>query len=383
MAEIPLIEQISISMLAVPTDDPVPMSFASMTERRTCLVEVFAGGLTGIGESWINYPPWAAAERMALFTQGVAPLVLGQDATDPAGLQRQLLEKLLPMGRQAGAPGPVWQAVSAVDVALWDLAGQLAGCPVHALLNGDSARVSVPAYASGVGPTAVEPLCNAALELGLTRVKAKVGFGHATDERTLTDIRAALPGDATVLADANQAWDPDTAYAVLPLLEDHRVGWIEEPLAGDHLADLVRLAEHTSIPIATGENVYGVGAFSRRATSGAIGYLQPDLAKCGGFTVGTEVAGSTRASGCRIAPHCYSSALGLLAALHLAAAWSHVSVLEVDVRANPLRTDLLADPLRWADGELVVPTGHGLGSTLATDVVDDLRTNHAQLTWRR
>lgn len=379
----PRVEEVRVSVLSAPIEDAVPMSFAALTERRTCVVEVVAGGQTGIGESWINYPPWAAAERMATLVEGVAPLLLGEDAGDPVGVQRRLLERLLPMGRQAGAQGPVWQAVSAVDVALWDLAGRLAGVPLPTLLGGDAARPHVPAYASGVGPTYVEELCEVALAQGLSTVKAKVGFGRETDESTLGDIRASVPADVTVLVDANQAWDLTTARAVLPLLEEHRVGWIEEPLNGDNVEELAELARHTSIPLATGENVYGLEELRRRADSGAIGYLQPDLAKSGGFTVAAEMAAHTRGSGVRLAPHCYSSALGLLAALHLAAAWAHVAVLEVDVRPNPLRTDLLTEPLLWRDGELVVPTGPGLGSTLAEDVVDDLRTDHARLTWRR
>ena len=376
MARGPLpVERVRVTILRAPIEDAVPMSFGRLDARQTCLVEVFAGGLAGVGESWINYPAWAPDERVATIRDGVAPLLLGMDATDPEGVQQALTDRLLPIARQSGAPGPVWQAISAVDVALWDLAARAAGVPVSELLADGSTRALIPAYASGVGPTDVTELCERALTAGFGAIKTKIGFRRDRDVATLADARAALGPDHDLFADANQAWSVGDAVAMLPVLDEHRVGWLEEPLAGNRIEDLEKLAAATSIPVATGENLYGIEEFDTFASSRAVGVLQPDLAKSGGLTMARHIAQSSAANATRLAPHCYSSAVGLVASAHLGAAFDVVDWLEVDIRDNPLRTDLLRTPLQWQDGALRLPDGAGLGIELDPSIVHRFRTH--------
>lgn len=352
------------------------MSFGRLDVRQTCLVEVMADGVSGVGESWINYPSWAPAERMATLSEGVAPLVIGADASDPRAVLENLTTALLPIGRQWGAPGPVWQAISAIDIALWDLAGRAADVPVSVLLSdGAPARGAVPAYASGVGPTDVQLLCERALADGFRAVKTKVGFGGERDAATLSEARSALGADHRLFADANQAWAIEDAIAALPVLDTYGVSWLEEPLAGNRIGDLEKLAGATSIPIATGENMYGLDDFESYASSHAVGILQPDLAKSGGLTIAREVARTAAATTTRLAPHCYSSAVGLVASAHLGAAFDVVDWLEVDVRDNPLRTELLDDLLGWHDGALRPPSGPGLGIELDAETIHRFRTH--------
>lgn len=371
------VELVRISVLRAPLDDVVPMSFGRLDARQTCLVELRAGGLTGVGESWINYPGWAPAERIATLAEGVAPLVVGADATEPTDVLQRLTDALLPIGRQWGAPGPVWQAISAIDIALWDLAARAEGVPVGELLADDpsAARTSVPAYASGVGPTDVALLCERGLRDGFTAVKTKIGFGRERDIATLSEARAVLGDDHGLFADANQAWAIGDAIDMLTVLDAHRVGWLEEPLAGNHIDDLEKLASATAIPIATGENLYGLEEFEAYASSRAVGILQPDLAKSGGLTIARQVARAASHSATRLAPHCYSSAVGLVASAHLGAAFPVVDWLEVDVRDNPLRTELLSEPLGWHDGALQPPIGPGLGIELDEATVRRFRTH--------
>src|SRR5699024_662628 len=112
---------------------------------------------------------------------------LGRDALDPGALLDHLVATLSGIGRQWGAHGPIWQAISSIDIALWDLRGRLAGTSTAQTLG--LARASVPVYASGVGPTKVHELTERALELGLTAVKTKVGFGKETDRETIAAVR--------------------------------------------------------------------------------------------------------------------------------------------------------------------------------------------------
>lgn len=133
------------------------MSFAPLTHRVMILIEVeLADGSVGVGESWANYPAWAWRERTATIHDGVAPLLTGRRFPDPATAQRELLAELTPLGRQWGAPGPVHQAISGVDMALWDLAARHAGTSLARLLSpapARSCRCTAPASDPPGSPT--------------------------------------------------------------------------------------------------------------------------------------------------------------------------------------------------------------------------------------
>src|SRR5699024_1740487 len=127
-------DRIVVRVLSAPLKEPIPMSFSRLTSRNMCLVEVHAGGMVGIGESWINYPQWAATERTATLLEGVAPHVLGTEVSDPHAVLDRITHAMAGVGRQWGARGPIWQAISAVDLALWDLRGRIEGVPTARLL---------------------------------------------------------------------------------------------------------------------------------------------------------------------------------------------------------------------------------------------------------
>jgi len=100
-------ERMRVRVLAAPLDDTVPMSFGRLDRRQVCLVEIDAGGLTGFGESWVNYPAWGPVERVATLCEGVAPRLLGYDVADPGSVQDRLARVLLPVDRHWGATGPI------------------------------------------------------------------------------------------------------------------------------------------------------------------------------------------------------------------------------------------------------------------------------------
>ena len=147
------VTDLRVIVLAVPLEQPVRTSFGSMASRNGVLVEVETeDGLVGLGESWCNFPAWGPVERRATLEQGVRPLLLGQDASDPAAVTTDLLRRLNRLALQTGARGPIYQAVSAVDIALWDLKGQHEGQPIYQLLGAGETVESLPVYASGLGP---------------------------------------------------------------------------------------------------------------------------------------------------------------------------------------------------------------------------------------
>lgn len=365
------VQRLAVRILEAPLlDDTVPMSFAQLTHRRVCLVELEADGVIGVGESWINYPPWAPAERVATLCDGAADAVLGREVSDPVATHRALVESLVPLGRQWGAPGPIWQAISGIDLAVWDLAGKATGAPVaHLLTPPQGIRWAIPAYGSGVGPTEVTRLCERAMELGLPAIKVKVGFDRETDTATLREARDVIGDRLRVFADANQAWEPAAARDMCRLLADSGVEWVEEPLIGDDIDALEKLSRDSSMSLATGENLYGRDAFVRYIASPAVAQIQPDLSKSGGLTLARDVADRAAAGATGLSPHCYSGPIGIAASLQLGAASRAVDWVELDLRDNPLRTGLLCRPLNLTDGGLEVPDGPGLGVKIHPETV--------------
>jgi L-alanine-DL-glutamate epimerase-like enolase superfamily enzyme len=356
-------------VLRAPISDGIAMSFAPLRHRTMVLVEIeTADSRVGYGESWVNYPTWAPTERLATLGEGVFPLILGKDAADVEHLQHELKTILTPLGRQWGAPGPVMQAISAVDIALWDLRGRATSTAISGLLN-TRVRDRVAAYASSLGPGGVSDLARHCRDDGYKAVKVKVGFGKETDEANLAAARDALGKSVTIYADANQAWSLSEALAMAPMLEEYGVAWIEEPLAGNHLEDLEELHRVTGQLIATGENLYGLDAFRPYVESPAIAVLQPDVAKTGGITEVWAICNKAESCGKTVIPHLYGGALAYAATLQLAACARSVSAIEYDVRANPLRDPLLINPPRPLNGTVAIPDNPGLGLDLNLDAV--------------
>ncbi|QZY30457.1 mandelate racemase/muconate lactonizing enzyme family protein [Nocardioides coralli] len=364
------IERAVISVLSAPVDEPVEMSFSQLDTRDVVLVELEADGVTGVGESWVNYPAWAAAERIATLEHGVLPRLTGLDVSDPRRVQRELAEGLGRVARQWGAPGPVWQALSAVDVALWDLLARARGVPVANLLTTGEHRSRVQVYASGVGPSGVEELCEAATAGGFAAVKARVGFGRERDEETLARVRASTAPAVALFVDANQAWSVAEAADFCRWVEPYDAAWLEEPVAGNALEQLRELASRVDLPLACGENLYGLDDFLRYAHSGAVDVIQPDLAKSGGFTLATGLLDQLP-PGVVASPHCYGGAIVTAASVQLAAAYpAQVPWLELDVQPNPLRDALVGNCFRARDGHVAVPSGPGLGVEIDRDVME-------------
>ena len=356
------IDALTVRVLSAPLREKVPMSFSALTARRSVLVTLRSGDVTGTGESWVNYPDWGWRERLATL-DGLRPLVEGADAGDPPSLLSGLAAGLHGVARQWGAPGPVWQALSGIDMAAWDLLGRARGRSVAELLasraGSSGAAAAVPAYGSGVGPTDVARLTERALDAGMGAVKIKVGFGEETDLATIREVRAVAGPDLPVFADANQAWDLETAVRMCGTLGAYGIAWFEEPLSEDRPEELSELASRAGVAIAGGENVYGEQAYAHRVADPSLAQIQPDPSKTAGISL-TDAIGRMPGTA-RLSPHCYGGAPTLAASVHLVAAASRPGWVEYDLRDNPLRTEIATGPTLTADGQLTVPKGPGLG----------------------
>jgi L-alanine-DL-glutamate epimerase-like enolase superfamily enzyme len=350
-----------------PIETPVVTSFGVMRDRPMVLVRVEdADGAVGWGEAWCNFPTVGAEHRARLIESVLAPLVQGVSFSSPNEAFRRLSEQTAVLALQSGEPGPLAQSIAGVDIALWDLAARRAGVPLWRMLGGVSPRVRV--YASGLNPDSPEKLATARHLEGYRAFKLKVGFGIERDVANLTALRAALGDDAELMVDANQAWSLEEAERAVPKLEPFALRWLEEPLRADRpWSEWRALAGKTRIPLAAGENLAGEAALD----SGALGVVQPDIAKWGGFSGCLPLAKKILGAGLRFCPHYLGGGIGLLASAHLLAAAGGDGVLEVDANPNPLRTLTCGSLARVADGTATLGDEPGLGAKFDLEALNE------------
>ncbi len=352
--------RVDARVFRVPVAEPVQTSFGIMYDRPAVLVRVEdRDGYVGWGEIWCNFPEVGAEHRARMLETCVAPILLERSWTHPAEAFREATRRLHILAIQTGEPGTIAQAIAGADIALWDLLGKRLGQPLWKLLGG-APRVAV--YASGLSPTGPEKLAAAKRAEGFTAFKLKVGFGAERDLDNLRALRALLGPDTTLMVDANQAWDRETAREMSARMADFKLEWLEEPMAADvPLEDWKALAEASPIALAGGENLRGEAAFSAAVSSSAFSVIQPDLGKWGGFSGCLEVAKEAHRKGIRFCPHWLGGGIGLIASMHLKAAAGGPGWVEVDSNPNPLRELLAAcPPVR--DGSVELADLPGLGT---------------------
>ena len=319
-----------------------------------------ADGAVGWGEIWCNFPAVGAEHRARLLATVVSPLARGRAFEQPQDVFAWLSAQTAVLALQSGEPGPLAQVIAGVDIAIWDLLARKAGKPLWQMLGGDSPRMKV--YASGLNPERPEKIAATRHAEGYRAFKVKIGFGAERDLANLRALRETLGTDIELMVDANQAWTLEHALGTVPLLEGFNLAWLEEPLRSDAPWEQWReLHASTAIPLAAGENLAGEDRFCGAISSGALGVIQPDMAKWGGFSGCNPVAHDIIAAGARYCPHYLGGGIGLLASAHLLAAVGGNGMLEVDANFNPLRT-LICGPLNEVqDGACSLGYGHGLG----------------------
>ena len=215
-----------------------------------------------------------------------------------------------------------------------------------------------------------------AVEGGYTAFKLGWGplgedLGH--DERLIRAAREVLGPDRALMVDGGQAYGVKGAAELLRRVRDVGLYWLEEPLAPDDYQGYRRLSDMADVRIAAGEAESRIGPFRTLVEQGHVDILQPDLARCGGFTVAREIAALARDTGVEVVPHCFSSAALVAASLQFAATLDRATFSEYSAEDSPLVRHLLTEPFVLQGGNLRVPTGPGPGIELDERVVDRLR----------
>lgn len=363
------ITDVRLIALRYPLAQPLRLAWGVMTHRQFALIEIETdAGITGLGETSVNFPHWSLAERRATIQDGLKPLLVGEDPLRIEALWEKLYRALIRLGLLWGK-GAILSAIGGVDIALWDIAGQAYGVPIYALLGGKGCD-RIPLYA--VGFSTQDPVAGAGewIAQGYRAIKLRIGFDPEQDLKLVDAVHHAFGGKIDLLADANMGWDRATARRMLRALAPYHLYWVEEPLRCDDLAGLAELAAHSDLPLAAGENAFDRDDVKALLTTGAIDYLMPDPTRCGGLTECRRLCALAQAWRVSYSPHHYGSDVGFAAALHLLASTPGGGYMLRDVSPVPLREQLLADPIPIVRGEASLPEGKGLGVRLNREMIE-------------
>jgi L-alanine-DL-glutamate epimerase-like enolase superfamily enzyme len=338
------------------------------------------GGVVGWGEA-VTMPPETSLACKVLIEQGFAPLLAGRDATRVRNHWQTMREH----GFWAGIGGVMTLAASAVDTALWDVAGKVAGQPVHALLGG-KVHDSLPACSSVIWDT--EDIERTAAQFarlsaeGYRTLKGGWGLNKAAafglDERRdvalVRAVREAIGEERAFVADVAEhaRWDATRAIAMTHKLAAAGLTWIEDPLPIQDRAGLRRLRASSALPIATGEREWTVESYRELVRTGAVDLILIDPGRAEGLT-GMKLASDHAAGhGVRVVPHSWSSAVNTAAALHVLATCPNAGAFELKELPTAVTHDLVARPFAHREGRVEIPDEPGLGITVDEDVVREL-----------
>ncbi|MGW2843866.1 enolase C-terminal domain-like protein [Streptomyces sp. NPDC001274] len=297
----PRVSAVGAAAYTVPTDSPE--ADGTLTWKETTLVVVHArsDGATGLGYTY------GAAAATAVVEDLLAGVVTGLRAWDPPGANEAMRRAV----RNAGYPGLVAGAVSAVDIALWDLKARLLGLPLVDLLG--AVTPDVPVYGSGGFTTYSARQQDHQLRdwvetLGIPRVKMKIGESWGKEERRdrtrIAAARSSIGEAAELYVDANGAYTRKQAIRLASFLGDEAVTWFEEPVSSDDLAGLARVRAAVLPDVTAGEYGCTPAYFRAMVDAGAVDCLQADATRCGGVTGWLRAASLADAAGLQLSAHC-------------------------------------------------------------------------------
>lgn len=357
--------------LSFPLKQPLGNSLTFFRRRDALVVQIVTdAGLSGWGEAG-NSPDAAGA----FIRTRLAGLVLGKSPAD-FGRHYQAMSAVLGYDRR----GAGMMAISAVDLALHDLAARMYGISVATLLGG-AVRDKLFAYASGPffrqGTDPYREFAHEAegyLKRGFRAIKPRGGFSPRADGAMAKELRRVAGGDTALMVDINQGYTARAAIASARQMEEADLLWIEEPVQPDDIVGAQTVSQAVGVAIAGGEALGSLRAFREFLSAGTFSVLQPDLAVCGGYSGFREIAALARAYDLPVMPHVFGTTVNFHASMQMAAVIepkrgggpAPYPFMEYDAMENPL-LDLCPPPALDANGALAVPTGPGSGVELSPD----------------
>ena len=320
-------------------------------------------GIEGWGEAFGFMS--CATTRRAVETL-IAPLCVGKDPRDIAGLMDEVTRKLHNYGRS----GAVAYGLSGIDIALWDIAGKIAGKPIYRLLT-DTTVTDLPAYASLLRygePDVVAHAATLARAQGFSDIKI-----HEIGTAEVAAARAAIGPGVPLTVDMNCPWSSDDALKMAEAWKPYDIMWMEEPIwPPDDFSAMAKFAAKSPIRLAAGENAGSLEEFERLMDIGKVAFVQPSVTKVGGISETIRIIEAAKSRGVTVALHSPYFGPGLAATVHLIAALlpsSHVEWYFCDLAARPFGGEIDARQ----NGRVLVPQAPGLGVGPDWDAIRQFR----------
>ena len=370
--------------LSSPLERPFGWSNGWISARVVGLLKIETDeGITGWGEGYVG-------ARGDFVKQLFGDLLIGADPLNRNALWQGMFDRVY-NGNNAGGFGG--SAISAVDIALWDIAGKAAGQSVSDLLGG-RIRDKVAVYATGLYytegefPTRLLDEATMYVELGFKGMKTKIGgLPIAEDVRRVAAIRGAIGDDIRLMVDANQAYPASTAIRIANQLADLDITWFEEPVNAKDVDAYLQVQAAVPMPVAGGENLRTRYEFNDFFARRAYDIAQPDVVNAGGITEMRNIAMNANSCGILVNPHVWGSPVMIAASLHLASTippcppayeprpYEQEPVMEFDRTPSGIREGITAEPFDQQDGFITVPTAPGLGVEIDEDAVRRLASD--------
>ena len=379
-----LITNIEGFNLSSPLERPFGWSNGWISARVVGLLKIETDeGITGWGEGYVG-------ARGDFVKQLFGDLLIGADPLNRNALWQGMFDRVY-NGNNAGGFGG--SAISAVDIALWDIAGKAAGQSVSDLLGG-RIRDKVAVYATGLYytegefPTRLLDEATMYVELGFKGMKTKIGgLPIAEDVRRVAAIRGAIGDDIRLMVDANQAYPASTAIRIGNELAAYDITWFEEPVNAKDVDAYLQVQAAVPMPVAGGENLRTRYEFKDFFARRAYDIAQPDVVNAGGITEMRNIAMTANSYGILVNPHVWGSPVMIAASLHLASTippcppayeprpYEQEPVMEFDRTPSGIREGITAEPFDQQDGFVSVPTGPGLGVEIDEEAVRRLASD--------
>lgn len=322
-------------------------------------------GVVGWGEAHTPAAPEATKE---IVDRLLKPVVYGHEALDIQPLWEGMYATMRLRGHSSGF---MLEAISGVDIALWDIAGKALGVPVCKLMGGQM-RARIPVYASSLprvaaaeGEAGRRRLAERVAGLvaqGYRILKVKLGLSIEEDRQVLRALREAVGPEVGLAVDVNGAYDLALARRAGRMLEEEGALWLEEPLMPENLRGYAQLAASLDITVAGGECLDNRWVFNDFLAAGALDLVQPDVSRAGGLSEAKRISDLADTYNVPFAPHIsIGTAIYMAASLQWAAAGPNLMTCEWPLDQGRLGDDILAEPFAFSDGYVQVPSGPGLG----------------------
>jgi L-rhamnonate dehydratase len=365
--------------------EPIHLRLPQVNERcdgsqETLVVRVHTdAGIVGVGEVDSSSAVAKAIIEAPLshkICRGLAECVLGEDPFEIDRLIYRMYEGTIFFGRQ----GAVIQAMSGIEIALWDIVGKAVQRPVYQLLGGGF-RKKFRAYASilfGDTPEQTHATACGLASQGYRAVKfgwGPMGQSEASDIAHVRAARKGLGSDVELMVDAGLCWDTATALRRSRQFEEFNLTWLEEPLHPDNVQGYGRLSAQSPIRIAAGEEICDVGEFRTMMDVGGIDVVQVDVTRVGGLARSKQIGWDSVQRHRLCVNHSYKTGINIAASLHFVAALPNTHYFEYCVEQGDLRKHLTKQSFPVIDGDISVPEEPGLGIDLNEEIVAKYRVD--------